>query len=130
MQQLEANENNSDESFKNFTSSCNAVLNKHLQYVRGNQSPSMKKTLSETIMQRSKLRNLFLKMRTEQNRNNYFKQRNFCVALLRKSKREFFGSLNETDLCDQKICWDVTKPLLSNKVAYDDRITIVENDKL
>ena len=84
LQQLEANENNNDESFKNFTSSCNAVLNKHLQYVRGNQSPSMKKTLSETIMQRFKLRNLFLKMRTEQNRNNYFKQRNFCVALLRK----------------------------------------------
>ena len=45
-------------------------------------------------------------------------------------EKEFFGSLNETDLCDQKICWDAIKPLLSNKVAYDDRITIVENVKL
>ena len=53
-------------------------------------------------MQRSKLRNLFLKKKTEENRNNYVKQRNLCVTLLQKSKREFFGSLNETHLCNNK----------------------------
>ena len=57
------------------------------KYVRGNQSPFMNKKLSKAIMQRSKLRNLFLKKRTEENRNNYVKQRNLCVTLLRKSKR-------------------------------------------
>ena len=89
--QIEANGNNCDESFKNFTSSCNVILNKHApqkkKYVRGNQSPFMNKTLSKAIMQRSKLRNLFLKKRTEENRNNYVKQRNLCVTLLQKSKR-------------------------------------------
>ena len=60
-------------------------------------------------MQRSKLRNLFLKKRTEENRNNYVKQRNLCVTLLRKSEREFFGSLNETNLCDNKNFWGVVK---------------------
>ena len=43
--QSEANGNNCDESFKNFTSSCNAILNKQAaqkkKYVRGNQSPFM-----------------------------------------------------------------------------------------
>ena len=43
--QIETNENNFDESFKNFTSSCSDILNKHTpqkkRYVRGNQSPSM-----------------------------------------------------------------------------------------
>ena len=81
-------------------------------------------------MQRSKLRNLFLKKRTEENRNNYVKQRNLCVTLLRKSKREFFGSLNETHLCDNKKFWGVVKPLLSNKVVYNERITLVEDDKI
>ena len=81
-------------------------------------------------MQRSKLRKLFLKKRTEENRNNYVKQRNLCVTLLRKSKREFFGSLNETDLCDNKKFWGVVKPFLSNKVVYNDRITLVEDDKV
>ena len=89
----------------------------------------MKKTLSKAIMQRSKLRNLFLKKRTEENRNNYVKQRNLCVTLLRKSKREFFGSLNDTHLCDKKL-WGVVKPSLSNKVVYIERITLVEDDKI
>ena len=89
--QIEVNRNNCDKSFKNFTFSRNAILNKHApqkkKYVRGNQSPFMNKTLSKVIMQRSKLRNLFLKKRTEENRNNYVKQRNLCVTLLQKSKR-------------------------------------------
>ena len=81
-------------------------------------------------MQRSKLRNLFLKKKTEENRNNYVKQRNLCVTLLQKSKREFFGSLNETHLCDNKKFWGVVKPLLSNEVVYNERITLIEDDKI
>ena len=95
--QIEANGNNCDESFKNFTSSCNVVLKKHAphkqNYVGGNQLFFMNKALSKAIMQRSKLRNHFLKNKTEENRNNYVKQRNLCVTLLWKFKREFF----ETD---------------------------------
>ena len=90
----------------------------------------MNKTLSKASMQRSKLRNLFLKKTTEENRNNYVKQRNLCVTPLRKSKREFFGSLNETHLCDNKKFWGVVKPLLSSKVVYNERITLVEDDKI
>ena len=90
----------------------------------------MNKTLSKVIMQRSKLRNLFLKKRTEENRNNYVKQRNLCATLLRNSKRDFFGSLNETHLCDYKKFWGVVKPLLSNNVVYNERITLVEDEKI
>ena len=89
--QIEANGNNCDESFKNFNSSCNVILYKHApqkkKYARGNQSPFMNKTLSKAIMQRSKLRNLFLKKRTEENKNNCVKQRNLWVTLFQKSKR-------------------------------------------
>ena len=53
--QIEAYGNNCDESFKNFTSSCNVILKKldpqEKRYVRGNQSPFMNKTLSKAIMQ-------------------------------------------------------------------------------
>ena len=81
-------------------------------------------------MQRSKLRNLFLKKKTEENRNNYVKQRNLCVTLLQKSKREFFGSLNETDLRDNKKFSGVVNSLLSNKVVHNEIITLVEDDKI
>ena len=49
---------------------------------------------------------------------------------MRKSKREFFGSLNETDLCDNKKFGSVVKPLLSNKVVHNERITLVEDEKI
>ena len=81
-------------------------------------------------MQISKLRNVFLKNRNEENGNNYVKQRNLCVTFLRKSKREFFGSLNETGLCDNTKFWGVVKPLLSYKVVSNEKITLVENEKI
>ena len=70
----------------------------------------MNKTFSKAIMQRSNLRNIFLKSRTEENRNDYTKQRNLCVTLLRKSKREFYGNLNEKKICDNRKYWGVVKP--------------------
>ena len=75
--QIECNGNNCDENFKDFTSSCNIILNEQAppekKYVRGNQSPFNNKTLSKAIMLRSKLRNILLKNGTEENENNYAK---------------------------------------------------------
>ena len=51
---------------------------------------------------RTKLRNIFLKNRTEENKSRYTKQRNLCVTLLRKSKTECFNNLNEKNVCDNK----------------------------
>ena len=88
-------------------------------YVRSNQLPFTIR-LSKAIIQKSKLRNIFLKNRTEENRNNYAKQRNLCVTLLRKSKREFYGNLNEKKLCDNKKFLGLIKPILSNKVISNE----------
>ena len=49
----------------------------------------MTKELRKAIMNRSKLRNKFLKTRNE----HFNRQRNLCVSLLRKAKRRFFGKL-------------------------------------
>ena len=69
-------------------------LPKKTRYVRGNQSPFMNKTLSKAIMLRANLRNKFLKNRSNENKN-YVKQRNHCVSLLRKTKREYYSNLDE-----------------------------------
>ena len=118
-----------------FTSSCSIILNEQApqkkKYVRGNQSPFMNKTLSKAIMQRSKLRKIFIKNWTEENKNNYAKQRNLCVTLLRKSKREFYGNLNEKKLSDNKKFRRVVKPVvLSNKNVSNEKITLVELDNI
>ena len=55
---------------------------------------------------------------------------NWCVTLLRKSKREFYDNLNEKKLCDNKKFWGVFKPVLSNKVVSNEKITLVEQDNI
>ena len=119
--QIEANGNEFDEILKNITFSSSAILNKHSSqkkaYVRGNQSPFINNTLSKTATQRPKRRKIFLKNRTERNKNNV-KKRNIW---------EFFGNLNLKSLNDTKKCWGVVKHLLSNKVVFTEKITLVED---
>ena len=75
------------------------ILNRHAprkrKLARGNQMPFITKDLSKAIMKRSRLRNNFLKNKTEQNKTLYTKQRNYCVSLLKKSKKKYFANFNE-----------------------------------
>ena len=123
-----------DQTVDDFLISCNKIPDQYAprkkKYVRGSHSPFMNKNLSKAIMLITKLRNIFLKNRTEENRNRYTKQRNLCVTLLRKSKREYFNNLNEKNVCKNKKIWKVVKPLLSTKIISNEKITIVEGDKI
>ena len=126
--------NSCNQDVYDFLISCNKIQDQYApqkkKYVRGNHSPFINKNLSEAIMLRTKLRNIFLKNRTEENKDRYTKQRNLCVTLLRKIKREYFNNLNEKNVCDNKKFWRVVKPLLSNKIISNEKITIVEGDKI
>ena len=85
---------------------CQKVLNHHAprkkKYIRGNNKPFMTKALSKAIMQRTHFRNKFLKNPTTENRLIYNWQRNFCLSLLRKEKKEYFANLNEKDITDNR----------------------------
>ena len=41
------------------------------------------------------MRNIFLQNKSEENKIRYTKQRNFCVSLLRKTKKQYYQNLNE-----------------------------------
>ena len=49
--------------------------------------------LHKAIMKRSRLRNKFLKDRTETNENDFKLQRNFCKKLLRTTKKLYYSNL-------------------------------------
>ena len=53
-------------------------------------------------MQRTRFRNKFLKNTTDQSKLIYKKQRNFCVSLLRKEKKEYCAKPNEKDITDKR----------------------------
>ena len=48
------------------------------KYIRANEAPFMSKELHKAIMKRSRLRNKFLKHRTDTNKKNYSTQRDLC----------------------------------------------------
>ena len=81
-------------------------------------------------MVRMKLRNTFLRNRSEENKESYDMQRNYCVSLLRKSKRDYYNNLNEKNICDNRKFWKVVKPLLSNKIVSNEKITLVEGKEI
>ena len=92
--------------------------------------PFFNKDLLKAIMTRTKLRNIFLQNRSEENKILYTKQRNFCVSLLRKTKRRYYENLNEKSVVDNKLFWKNVKPFLSDKVSGKDEIHLLENNEL
>ena len=72
--------------------------------------PFFNKDLSKAIMTRTKLRNIFLQNKSEENKIRYTKQRNFCVSLIRKTKKQYYQNLNEKTVADNKVFWKTVKP--------------------
>ena len=68
-----------------FLDTCKKSLDYHpppkKKYIRANQAPFMTKELNKEIMTRSRLRNKFLRFRSEENKKAYNEQRNRCVKV-------------------------------------------------
>ena len=90
----------------------------------------MNKTMFKTIMLRTKLRNKFFKNGSNENKTNYVKQRNHCVFLLRKTKREYYSNLDEKNICDNKTFWKIVKPMLCKIIKSNEKKTLIESDKI
>ena len=92
--------------------------NKHS---RGNNILFMNKSLSW-------LRNCHCKKRSEQNRLSYVKGRNYCVYVLRKTKKDYFANSNAKDIVNNKQFGRTVKPLLSDKTKSNEKSTLVEDE--
>ena len=117
-----------------FESIFNDVLNTHApiktKTVRANNHQFINKALRKAIMTRSRLKNIYLKTRNNENWDKYKKQRNFCTNLLRKTKNDYFRCLNIKDLNDNKKFWKKVKPFLSDKVLENNNIILKGKDEL
>ena len=92
------------------------ILNIHAplrkKYLRANNAPFMNKLLSKAIMVRSRLQNKFHKSKTRETRETYKKQRNYCVTLLRETKRSFYENLNPKSISDNKEILEASQTFL------------------
>ena len=118
--------------YKMFHNTFMFILEKHAPskkiYMRANNAPFMNKTLSKEIMTRSRLRNKYNRNPTEENLIAYKKQRNYCVKLSRKTKKDYFSNLDEQNITDNKKFWDSVKPLFSDKQKIRQKITLIEEE--
>ena len=98
------------------------------KYIRYNSTPFMNRTLRKAIMTRSKLKrryNWYLI-----NFENYKEQRNICVNLLRKSKKQYFKNIDVKNVTDNKKFWKTMTPKFSNKCKTTIIIILIENEKI
>ena len=120
-----AKESVSNTDLNKFIETCLKTLNNYAplkkKYNRGNQMPFMNKDLFKAIMDRTRFRNKFLKNRNDENRKKYSKKRNYCVSLLRKTKKQYYGDLNEKNVLDNKKFWKTVKPFLSDKYPLNEK---------
>ena len=116
-----------------FNDTVLSVLDKHapkkLKYIRSNNCNFMTKELRKAIMKRSKLRIKFFKTRNEKSKRRFNRQRNFCVSLLRKNKRRFFGKLDHRVVSDNRKFWKTVGPLFSEKAFHKESIILSNNNK-
>ena len=79
------NSDNPNENYELITNVFSNIVEKHpplkKKFLRGNQAPFMTKEFRKAIYNRSRLRNKFCKIRTEENEKLCKKQRNNCVAI-------------------------------------------------
>ena len=110
------------------------ILNKKApikkRHIRANQAPFMNKKLQKAFMTRSRLRNNFLKDKTMENKVAYNRQRNYCVNLVRKEKKSYYGNLDTNKITDNKTFWKTVQPLFSRKTINSDHITLIKNDNI
>ena len=85
----------------------------------------MSKQLRKAIMTRTRVLNKYRKDNSAGNLFTYRRQKTFCVKLLRKSKKDFYNNFNVN-----RTFWQTIKPNFTDKTLKDQRITLVEGDKV
>ena len=90
----------------------------------------MNKELPKVIMNRTMLRNVYLKKRLDENRKKYSKERNYCVSLLRRTKQKCYSYLDEKGITNNKKFWRTIKPFLSDKTPFNAKIILIEDGEI
>ena len=91
----------------------------------------MTKEFRKATYNRSRLRNTFCKIPTEENEKLHKKQRNECVAIRKKSIRNYFNKIANGNIVTNRNFWKIIKPFLSNKGHLENAdIMLSHNNKI
>ena len=71
-----------------------------------------------------------LNTKSDIERKDYNKQRNYLVSLLRNEKNNFYSNVDTKVVTDNRTFWKTMKHLLFQKVTKHSKINLVEDDKI
>ena len=125
---LNPNHINYDDIKLNIMKQVNSHAPMKRKLVRANNAPFMNSKLAKEIMNRSRMKNRYNKDPSNENEANYKRQRNLCVKLLKKAKKEYYSNIDIKLLNDNRKFWKNIKPFFSEKQKILSKTTLVEND--
>ena len=106
-----------------FTNVFISVVNKYAplksRTIRGNQGPFMNRELSKAIMNRSRVKNRYLKWPSRENFLNYSKAKQVCNKLAKSTKVDYFKKVTDNNgksFVNSKSFWNTVKPFLTTRV--------------
>ena len=100
------------------------------KYIRANQPSFLTKEITKEIMTKSRLRNKFLRCRSDKNKAAYNEQRYRCVNLVKSAKKAHYSNFSIKDVNENQKFWKIVKLLFSEKVNTNENITLVENNNI
>ena len=110
------------------------ILNTHAplktKLIRGNDKPYVNKELRKELMVKRKLKHVANTTHLETDIKSFKRQRNKCVFLNRKRKKEAYADLDIKTVDNSRKLWKTFKPMLSHKETFSDKIILVENEKV
>ncbi len=110
------------------------VLDKHAplktKIIRGNHAPYMNTALRKAIMKRTQLQNKYYKSMKTIDLQDFRKQRNYVSRLYKKQRKKFYNNIDLKLFTDNKKFWKNVNSLFSDKSKAQNKITLVEDDKI
>ena len=85
-----------------FLEILNKIVPVKVKVIRFNNNTLMTKYLRKAIMLRSRLQNTFNKQSSDENWDNYKKQRDFYIKVLRQTREKYFSDINVKSITDNK----------------------------
>ena len=90
----------------------------------------MNKELRKAIVTGTRLLNEPRKVNCLENQLAYKRQHNYCIKLLKISKKDVYNNLNVKKVTDNKHFQKPMKPHFTDKILKDEKSILVENDKV
>ena len=131
---INANKEFTSSHFSHFQDIFLMVLNRHApmkkKFLRANEVPYMTKTLKKAIMNRSRFENRYYKTKSMEDKNNYKRQKNYCMRLYKRERKRYYNNLDLKNVTDNRKFWATLKPFLSDKGTKGNNICLIEGGEI